>query len=376
MNSIAEEVVKIYNESFSEKPKLYFSPGRINLIGEHIDYNDGFVMPAAINSGIYFAISSNNTDDIHLYARDFNEWFTINIREIKKATGWKNYVLSVINEFLLADKIVKGFNCVFGGDIPRGSGMSSSAALEGGIAFALNEIFDFGFDRIGLAKLCQRAEHNFPDVKCGMMDQFANMMGKKDKVILLDCQNLSYEYFPLKLDKHEIILINSKVHHSLASGEYNIRRQQCEEGLSILKQHAGIQSFRDIEYSADLFQYKDLMQAEVFDRCLFVVEEIERTKKAAILLQQNDLLGFGELMFQTHEGLRKLYNISCKELDFLVDEAGQHEAVIGSRMMGGGFGGCTINIVEKQNSDFFISKITSAYAKSYNITPEEIFKDV
>src|SRR5450432_1680302 len=244
MNMIARSVLKSFTENFFTQPKLFFSPGRINLIGEHVDYNDGFVMPAAINKGVYYALSENQTDDIYFYAVDFNERFSVNIHEIKINDSWKNYVLSVVNEFLLSGKKIKGFNCVFGGDIPRGSGMSSSAAVEGGLAFALNEIFNIGLNRVELALLCQRAEHNFPNVQCGIMDQFANMMGKKDHVILLDCKSIEHEYFPLLLGGYKIVLINTKVHHSLASGEYNIRRQRCQEGLGILKNRLTVQAFR------------------------------------------------------------------------------------------------------------------------------------
>lgn len=370
MNSIASRVHKLFSESFSVYPGLFFSPGRINLIGEHVDYNDGFVMPAAINKGVYYAAAENGTDECHFYAADFDEWFSVNIREIKKVNTWKNYVLSVVNEFLLLKKNIKGFNCVFSGDIPRGSGISSSAALEGGLAFALNEIFNCGLSRIELAQLCQRAEHNFPNVKCGIMDQFANMMGKKDNVLLLDCKSLEHTYFPLQLDGYKIVLLNSKVHHSLASGEYNVRRQRCEEGLGILQSTLNIQSFRDIYSSERILAGKDAMKPEVYDCCKYVIEEILRTKKAAEFLQQNNLAAFGKLMYTTHEGLSKLYHVSCDELDFLVEQTIDNDAVIGSRMMGGGFGGCTINIIASDAVDAFIAKTSKAYLQKYNVELE------
>jgi len=370
MNTIAEKVLQTFKESFSTEPAFYFSPGRINLIGEHVDYNDGFVMPAAIDKGVYYAIKKNDSHDIHFYAADFNEWFSVSINEIRKNTSWKNYVLSVIKEFLLLDKKISGFNCVFGGNIPRGSGMSSSAAVEGGLAFALNDIFDFGLNRVELAELCQRAEHNFPGVKCGIMDQFANMMGKKNHVILLDCKNITHQYFPLNLDEFKIVLINSAVHHSLAAGEYNIRRKQCEEGLNILKENLNINSFRDISDASHIASFKDQMSEDVYKRCLFVIEEIQRTQQAAILLKENNLIGFGKRMFETHEGLSKLYDVSCNELDFLVEYAKTNKSVIGARLMGGGFGGCTINIVKENAAENFIHEISEAYLKKFNITPE------
>ncbi|MEO6732496.1 MAG: galactokinase [Ferruginibacter sp.] len=370
MNTLARSVIKRFTENFPNKPQLFFSPGRINLIGEHVDYNDGFVMPAAINKGVYYAVAANGTDDINFYAADFDEHYSVNIHEIKKDHSWKNYVLSVINEFLLVGKDIHGFNCVFAGNIPIGSGMSSSAAVEGGLAFALNEIFNIGLRRVEMALLCQRAEHNFPNVQCGIMDQFANMNGKQDHVILLDCKSLDKEYFPLQLAGYKIVLINTKVHHSLASGEYNIRRQRCEEGLAILKQYLPIQSFRDIKTIEELEVAKNEMDPKVFDCCRYVIEEIGRTKKAADLLQQNNLVGFGKLMFETHEGLSKLYEVSCDELDFLVLQARKFPAVIGSRLMGGGFGGCTINIVAEDGISNFIEDASREYQQQFGIVPE------
>lgn len=370
MNELAVRITHIFKEHFSTEPSVYFSPGRINLIGEHIDYNDGFVLPAAIDKGVYYAVAANQTNVANFYAADFNELFSISIDEVKKEKGWKNYVLSVLNEFILLKKNIGGFNCVLGGDIPRGSGMSSSAAVEGGLAFALNEIFNCGLEKKEQALLCQRAEHNFPAVQCGIMDQYANMFGKKDQVILLDCKNITHEYFPLKIDGYKIILINSKVHHSLAAGEYNVRRQQCETGLAFLKANMNISSFRDIQSWEELIAFKNSMDETVYNRCLFVVQEIKRTQHAAIFLKENNLIEFGQLMYGSHEGLSKLYEVSCKELDFLADFAKQNENVIGSRMMGGGFGGCTINIVKEDSVDDFIEKITAAYQKEFSVNAE------
>ena len=378
MNPIALNVARIFSENFFSTPHLYYSPGRINFIGEHIDYNDGFVMPAAIDKGIYYAIAINSSDTINFHSVDFNEKLSVNIHEVKKMDSWKNYVLSIVNEFQISFSTrgeglgLRGFDCVFGGNIADGAGISSSAAVEGGLAFGINELFNFGLDRKDLALLCQRAEHNFPGVMCGIMDQYANMFGKKDHVILLDCRSIEHEYFPLKLGEYEIVLINTKVHHSLASSEYNKRRKQCEEGLEVLKKEKGINSFRDIKSSEELLPFKDKMGDKVYDRCKYVVEEILRTQEAAKLLQQNNLVEFGKLMFETHEGLSKLYEVSCKELDFLVENAKGNKDVIGARMMGGGFGGCTINIVKKEAVKDFVSDSTSAYHKKFNIEAEII----
>jgi len=370
MNESAGDVKRIFEEKFDEQPHLYYSPGRINLIGEHIDYNDGFVMPAAIDKGIFFAIILNNSEKINCYSIDFDESISVPLTEVRKMDGWKNYVLGVVNEFQKLNLPISGFNCAFGGNIPIGGGLSSSAALEGGISFGLNELCNFGMSRKELALLGQRAEHNFPGVMCGIMDQYANMMSKKGTVMLLDTKNISNEYIPLNIEGYEIILINTKVHHSLAASEYNQRRKECEKGLEILKKGLNIQSFRDIKNPEELLPFKDEMGDKIYRRCLFVVEEILRTKKAAVLLKENDLIGFGKLMFETHEGLKNLYEVSCKELDFLVDKAKENNDVIGSRLMGGGFGGSTINIVKQEGVQSFLAKILPAYKKQFNIDAE------
>ncbi len=370
MANTAHEIINEFEASFYRQPRVFFSPGRINLIGEHIDYNDGFVMPAAIDKGIWFAIAKNNKDEINIYSADMDESLKIKLNAIKKNEGWKNYLLGVINELQTRNFNVEGFDCVFGGNIPVGAGLSSSAAVECGLGMALNELFDLKISRVDIALIGQKAEHTFVGVQCGIMDQFANMMSKKDKVLLLDCNSLDYEKLPLQLNNYEIVLINSKVHHSLASGEYNVRRQQSEEGIKILKQNfIAAKTFRDVKPD-NVFSIKNKFPEKVFQRSLFVTQEIERTKKAAALLKQNDLKAFGALMFQTHEGLSKLYEVSCVELDFLVEEAKKYSEIIGARMMGGGFGGCTINIIEKKNADAIIEKISIAYKEKYKIVAE------
>ncbi len=370
MKETAAKVKAAFKEKFNEEPHLYYSPGRINLIGEHVDYNDGFVLPGAIDKGIFFAMALNNSDKINCYSIDFDEHISLPLSATQKMESWKNYVLGVVNEFQKLELPVEGFNCVFGGNIPIGGGMSSSAALEGGISFGLNELCNFKMSRKELALLGQRAEHNFPAVKCGIMDQYANMMGKEETVLLLDCKNVSHEDIPLHINGHEIILINTKVHHSLAGSEYNQRRKECEKGLAILKRELKINSFRDVHDVIEMLPYKNEMGEKVFNRCSFVVEEILRTKKAAELLKANDISGFGELMFQTHDGLKDLYEVSCKELDFLVNIACENKEVIGARLMGGGFGGCTINIVKEESVTSFVEKILKAYKDEFNIEAE------
>lgn len=370
MQETIKKIKQEFNHKFHKTPSIFWSPGRINLIGEHIDYNDGFVLPGAIDKGICYAIVLNQTDTFNFYALDYHESLSITAPDIKISSGWKNYVLGVVHEFILLGKEVKGFDCVFGGNIANGAGISSSAAVEGGIAFSINEMMRFGLDRKQLALLCQRAEHHFPGVKCGIMDQYANIHGKKDHVMLLDCQSVTHEYVPFNLTGSTLVLINTNVHHNLAASAYNERRQQCEKGLKILQDKAGINSFRDISDPDMLLDYKEEMGEVVYKRCLYVVEEILRTKKAAELLKQNDIEGFGKLMFLTHEGLKNLYNVSCVELDFLVDFAAKNDDVIGSRLMGGGFGGCTINIIKNEGKETFLRNAASAYKNAFNIEPE------
>jgi galactokinase len=370
MTTSVQEIIREFQFRFNKIPRIFFSPGRINLIGEHIDYNDGFVMPAAIDKGVWFALAKNETDNINIFSADMKEWLKINVDEIKKMTGWKNYLLGVIDVLQKRNFTIKGFDCVFGGNIPVGAGLSSSAAVECGLGKALSELFELNIESVNIALIGQKAEHTLVGVQCGIMDQFANMMSEKDKVLLLDCNTLEYEKLPLQLNDYEIVLINSKVHHSLASGEYNIRRKQSEEGLQILKQHfSAVKTFRDVK-PEDVISIKNNFQGKAFDRCLFVTQEIERTKKAAVLLKENNLKAFGVLMFEAHKGLSKLYEVSCAELDFLAEEAKKYSEIIGARMMGGGFGGCTINIIKKENADAIIEKITSAYKGYFNIAAE------
>lgn len=360
-------VARKFKEKFSSEPHVYFSPGRINLIGEHIDYNDGYVMPGAIDKGIWFAFALNNTNQINFYAVDFEEPLSINIEEVKKMEGWKNYVLGVVNEFIKDEKKIQGFDCAFGGDIPKGAGMSSSAAVEGGLATAINDQMKFGYNKKQLALLCQSAEHGFPGVNCGIMDQYANMFGKSEHVLFLDCKTITHEVLPFYFPEYHIILVNSNVHHSLADSAYNQRRRECEEGLEIIRENTGINSFRDLESEDQLLALKDKMNETVFRRCLYVVQEILRTKKAAQFLKDKNLDSFGKLMFQTHEGLSKLYEVSCLELDFLVDFSANFDGVVGARLMGGGFGGCTINLVEKDSKEKFTQQISDAYKKKFSI---------
>ena len=359
-----------YQQHFGEGARIFFSPGRINLLGEHVDYNGGFVLPAAINKGIWFAIAANHTNSANFVAADIDESFSVELDAIKKLDGWKNYVLGVLHILQQKKYVIGGFNCLFGGNVPQGTGLSSSAALEAGLVYALDKLFNLGLNTQQMALIAQEAEHSFPGTKCGIMDMFASLHGKEGHCMLLDCNSLHYEYLPIVETEYELVLINSKVHHSLNDGQYNKRRQEAMEGLSFFQTlNKNVTSFRAVNPDV-VNQFRENLSPEVYHRCLYITQEIERTQKAAEYLKSNNLIEFGKLMYQTHKGLSELYEVSCGELDYLVIEAKLQHDVIGSRMMGGGFGGCTINLIAKNNRDNVVSSIVSSYQRVYDIQPE------
>lgn len=361
-----QKIIDAFKERYKTEPQLFFSPGRINLIGEHIDYNDGFVMPAAIDKVVWFAVAPNNSSIINCYSYDMKEELSVSYNNIEPTKGWQNYILGVIHVMLENKLPVKGVDVVFGGNLPVGAGLSSSAAVECGLAFALNEIFRLHISRKELALMAQQAEHLFPGVKCGIMDQYASLMGQKDNIIMLDCRSIEHQYIPFNLQEHTLVLINTRVQHSLASGEYNLRRSQCAEGLHFLRsKDRSLSSFRDVTPD-HLEMYKHEMDDIIYRRCSYVVSEIERTRQASDFLTNDQVEDFGKLMYETHKGLSEYYEVSCKELDFLVAQAKENN-VTGSRVMGGGFGGCTINIIRKDHLQQTISNITSAYKTAFNI---------
>lgn len=369
----ANNILQLFHQQFAEEPQLFFSPGRMNLIGEHIDYNDGFVLPAAINKGIWIAIAPNQSNLIHCIAADINDSLIVDVDNITKQQGWKNYILGVLHVLQQEHKNIRGFHCVFGGNLPHGAGLSSSAAIEAGFLFALNHIFYLQLNLLQMALLAQQAEHSYPGVQCGIMDMYANLFGKKEHAILLDCVSLQHKWVPLLLSQHEIVLINSAVHHSLASGEYNKRRAECKEGLNVLSAVPGYgNSFRNITPQM-VKQQQALLPEIIYKRCLYVVEEMERVQLAADYLQQNNIAAFGSLLYQTHHGLQHLYEVSCPEIDYLVQQAKQHKAVIGARLMGGGFGGTVICIIEKQAAQNIVQEIVNNYRQKFNIQAEAYF---
>ena len=359
-----DSVQKKYVEQFSKMPNIIVrSPGRINLIGEHTDYNSGFVLPAAINKYVYLAIGISENTEIGLFADKYNATYKASIYKIKKTeVEWANYILGVVSELQLMGYEINGFNVAITGDLPIGAGISSSAAVETAAIYAINELFQLGISRIQMAEIAQKAEQHFAGVNCGIMDMFACLMGKKDQVIKLDCRSLEYEYFPAEFDQYRIVLLNSNVKHSLASSAYNTRRAQCETGVKMVKEkYPFVTTLRDVSVEMlDECIAED--SVEIDSRCRYVVQEISRVQEASFALLGNDIETFGKKMYETHEGLSKMYGVSCKELDFLVDTVKGFPSVIGARMMGGGFGGCTINLIHKDMLNEAVNATSLAYS--------------
>jgi galactokinase len=343
------------------------APGRINLIGEHTDYNNGFVLPAAIQQSAIVSISKRTDYQIHLTAVDIPDEMIVESFDhiVKTEKQWANYMIGVIAQIQKKYSLPSGFNIAVTSDIPIGAGLSSSAAIECAVAFGINTLFALGIEKMELALMAQKAEHEFAGVQCGIMDQFASMFGKKDHVLLLDCQNMEYQYFPLVLEGYEIILFDTGIKHALASSEYNTRRKECEQGVTMIQlQYPQVSSLRDVSIEM-LNECVDInISPIIYNRCKYVIEEIARTQNACVDLQANNLEAFGQKMYATHQGLSKLYEVSCPELDFLVEQVKNNEAVIGARMMGGGFGGCTINIIQSEKAPQIINEIKTAYQQS------------
>lgn len=360
------KVKKIFGQYFGAPDFVAKSPGRINLIGEHTDYNLGFVLPAAIDKAIYMAIHKRDDNEIHLVAADLDEEFTATLGTLVYSNRqWPNYITGVVDEIQKAGYTLSGFNAVIAGDVPLGAGLSSSAAVECVTAFALNHLFALKLEKKFMVQLSQKAENNFVGVQCGIMDQFASMFGKKEKLIRLDCRSLNYTYIPFSTENIEIVLLDTGVKHSLASTAYNLRREECEEGVSVIqKKYPAVKSLRDttIDMVNECLPDRD---DSVYRRCKYVVEEIQRLQDACEDLIKEDMVSFGKKMFATHDGLSHLYEVSCPEADALVNMVRNEDAVLGARMMGGGFGGCTINITQKGKMPGLIARISSEYLQQF-----------
>lgn len=363
------QLKQAFKEIFDTEPMLVKSPGRINIIGEHTDYNGGLVMPAAINKAVYVAISKREDSEIHLFSESYQEKYIGNINDVKKSDkAWANYILGVVDGFLKRNLSVAGFNLYIYGDVPLGAGLSSSAAIECATAFALAQLNELSVASMDLALIAQKAEHEFAGVNCGIMDQFASVFGKENYAMMLDCRSLAHEYIPLKLDGYKLVLLNTNVKHSLSDSAYNDRRAQCEQGVTWVKAyHPAVEFLRDVSEEM-LLTHVQPKNNETYTKCSFVVAEIERVKKAAKALKEGDLKALGHLMFETHEGLSKAYEVSCKELDFLVDLVKGLDDVLGARMMGGGFGGCTINIVKDEAIEGLIETVSKAYQEQFGLS--------
>lgn len=361
----------VFTSRFGGEPLLVRSPGRVNLIGEHTDYNDGLVLPAAIDKDILLAIGKRDDDRISLYAMDQDEQHETKVGVWERSAAlWPDYLIGVVQQLSKRGHRVDGFNLVFGGNIPQGAGLSSSAALECAVAFALSELYGLGIEKLDIALIAQAAENEFVGVKCGLMDQFASVFGKSDHLIKLDCRDFSYEYIPFKQEGIKVVLFDTQVKHSLASSAYNKRREECEQGVSLIAaHHPEVKSLRE----ATLEQVEKLVKPvdeTVYRRCRYVVSEIQRLQAGCEDLKKNDFAAFGKRMFETHDGLQHDYEVSCAELDTLVDLVRNDEAVLGARMMGGGFGGCTINLVKASEVERVVKDVSDAYQSRTGRAPE------
>jgi galactokinase len=362
-----------FHSHFSSTPIIAFAPGRINLIGEHTDYQEGFVFPAAVEKGIWVAIQKNNLAFCQLYSLDFNQEFKFELDAFSPKMGhWATYVMGMVALLKQAGYSISNFDMVIGGDIPVGSGLSSSAALSVAIGTALSSLFDFQIPKKSIALYAQKSEHLFAGVNCGIMDPYASAFGVKDKALLLDCRTNTHEEVSVILDEYSLILANSKVKHSLADSAYNQRRESCEESVRILKSSfPEIITLRDLA-STDLEKVERILPAALFPKAKHVITECHRVHEAAKALKSGDLKGFGTLLKASHQSLSQDFEVSCPELDFLAETSWEIDGVLGSRMMGGGFGGCTINLVKNSALDSFRSQISDSYLAKFGINTEFI----
>ena len=371
-HEMAARAERKFKSLFEGDPIVVRSPGRINIIGEHTDYNEGFVLPGAIDKAAYLAIALRDDDEIHLMAADLDENFSISISELKPVgdISWPNYILGPVAQFVKKGIALKGFNAVLMSDVPIGAGLSSSAAVECATTYALNELLHANLQRLEMVKMSQTSEHEYAGVMCGIMDQFASMMGKSGHVIKLDCRSLEYDYVPFNLDGIKILLLDTNVKHSLASSEYNTRRKECAQAVEWIKEHEPqVNSLRDV--TEEMLDKYVLIKDKLVDmRSRFIVQEINRLQLACEDLKRGDILALGRKMFVTHDGLSKMYGVSCDELDYMVEFVRNNDAVIGARMMGGGFGGCTINLVKEQAIPGLIKDISAQYEKHTGKKPD------
>lgn len=362
-NRVSQKFVEIYGEGAT----LFTSPGRINLIGEHTDYNGGFVFPGAVDKGIVAAIRLNGTDKVRAFALDLNESAEFGLAEEDKPTqSWACYIFGVCREIQKRGGVIGGFDTVFAGDVPLGAGMSSSAALESTFAFALDHLYNLGIEKFELARIGQSTEHNYCGVKCGIMDQFASVHGKAGHLMRLDCRSMEFSYFPFDPTKHgyRLMLVNSCVKHELVGSPYNDRRASCERVAAVLGQE-----FLRGATMEQLEAIKDQISEEDYMRARYVIGEEQRVLDVCQALERDDYETVGKRMYETHWGMSRDYEVSCEELDFLATIA-QECGVTGSRIMGGGFGGCTINLVKEELYDNFVNTVVERFEQKYGHKPE------
>lgn len=364
-DEMRKKIEKVFNEKFGGEGTLYASAGRINLIGEHTDYNGGFVFPGAIDKVIMADIRPNGTDKVRVFSIDIDDYAEFGLREEDAPSqGWARYVFGICREIIKRGGKVEGFDAVFAGNVPLGAGLSSSAALESCFAFALNDLFNENtIDKFELAKIGQSTEHNYCGVNCGIMDQFASVFGREGNLMRLDCRSMEYEYFPFHPEDYLLVLVDSRVKHELKDSPYNKRRESCER----VAKRLGLETLRDATMQM-LKEIRTDITAEDYFRAKFVIEEKDRVLAVCDALNAGDYETVGKKMYETHRGLSDDYEVSCEELDFLNDIA-RECGVTGSRIMGGGFGGCTINLVKKDLHDAFVDKAVKEFEAKYGHKP-------
>jgi len=360
--NLTHHVRSSFIEEFRTQPLMVWAPGRINILGEHTDYNMGFVLPAAIDRGIVVAIQKSETEKCTLVAADVKESvsFKLSRRRSEFAKGWQGYFMGILENLYMSGVKIAPFNLLFSGDIPSGAGLSSSAAIANAFIFGLNALFGLELSKIEMVRISHSAEQDYVGVQCGIMDQFASMFGKENHVIFLDCRSLKSELIPLNQHEYGWLLINTGVKHNLAASAYNQRRKSCEAVASEL----GVDSLREVT-RVELEQNRTLIPGKDFQKALFVLEENERVRQAVEAIRNSDFESLGRLIYESHEGLQLQYEVSCEELDFLVEITRDQDCVLGSRMMGGGFGGCTINLVKKDDCDSFLKTASNDYQKRF-----------
>lgn len=364
-------IKKSFSDHFQGSGEMYASPGRINLIGEHTDYNGGFVFPGAIDKGMVAEIRKNGTSTIRAYSVDLKDYAEFGLEEQDiPVPSWARYIFGVCREMIKRGAVLGGFDTAFAGDVPLGAGMSSSAALESTYAFALNELFGCGIDKFELARVGQATEHNYVGVKCGIMDQFASLFGKAGSLMLLDCRSLEHKYYPFHPNGYRLVLLDTVVKHELASSAYNKRRESCENAARTVREngHPHVEFLRDVTMEM-LLQVKDRVPEEDFMRAQYVVQETERVLAVSDSLERDDYETVGRMMYLTHDGMSRLYEVSCEELDFLNNIA-KECGVTGSRVMGGGFGGCTINLVKDHLYEGLLAQAKEQFARKFGHQPK------